>query len=469
MNVERTKFNELVVHNPLMGRNVIGDIAGKINKYIKKIIEQYYLYIPQDKFNYLISNLKDNEHQCRYALGCKKDQIGYSDSQEGYKIYCNCCYICDKKLLTKEEESNVNDKLKSECEHVLPVFSGAAFIGLVDCEHRENFNESSKNNYGWVHNSCNSVKTAFKVDPSILTDIWAILKRPNIDECEWSYDHGKAEKLYNKARNEIMIYNKKLENCIPDCDTGEFERSLLIKKLDKVVEVLNNAPSHVYNGNFIDKFLEEQLNGNCISKLSESLPSSSTTPYQNCKSILEKYIIGLLQLTLYHKYPSNNSPNKKQKTSGDNKQKKDLYDTCFNIIVQRTFNKGIYDCYSYDSSGIIVNLNFNNNTEDGPSSSSGSQFGLNLSKNKNKISKNKISDEEADKAFAELCKTPKIFMDMAKGDEKLALIIANHVSEKVNEQIILLLKKQNKKQTKNQKITYPVIKRIQSDIRFLKN
>jgi hypothetical protein len=181
------------------------------------------------------------------------------------KEKCNCCYICGYKL--DLNNTNKNDELYPECEHILPFFEGASFLGHVSEE------------YAYAHKWCHNKKTQFEGQD----DIWGIIERPyiNIDGTfvPWRLDEDKARKLQSITQNFIKNKYPSLEKCK---DTFNF-----INTLKAVIAKLMEGE----HGDFINQFLNKPL------------------PNNDIKKILNKYISGLYKLMLIKSFNGNEDNN----------------------------------------------------------------------------------------------------------------------------------------------------------------
>jgi len=145
--------------------------------------------------------------------------------QQNRTIKCRCCYICNYEL---PYINNPNDRACNyECDHILPYFSGAAFLG-----------HDSQEEYAYVHATCNTFKK--RGDNN---DIWGwnILERPYTDSTNvvhrWGINWNNAESFYTQAVNNFQ------NNCVGfgQCNEEQLYKSVL----REIIRKLNNANNPV--------------------------------------------------------------------------------------------------------------------------------------------------------------------------------------------------------------------------------
>ena len=153
--------------------------------------------------------------QCEEVLDCTPFNVN-SISQRNKRCYC--CYICNKIITPGQNDKNSLDA-GYECDHIIPFFSGAAFLG-----------HDIREEFAWVHNRCNNVKSRNQNDNNDLWG-WDILRRPYRDQYGhiqlWSLNEGGIKKL----RDEVEKQRKNVEYFKLDdnCDNSEVYTELLNK------------------------------------------------------------------------------------------------------------------------------------------------------------------------------------------------------------------------------------------------
>jgi len=353
-------------NNPQHNRDPGYQRAVVINNFI---VKQLGMIEDRTNFNYLVNEGQGSFKQCESALGCNRSEL---PKELPANKYCKYCFICGYQLF--KNNNYTSDKCKPECEHVLPVYSGAAFIGLYGGNFQ--LNEKSKNNYGWVHNSCNSIKTNLGTNriggiPSLfvnnnkLTDIWSFLIRPTLTS-PWKYEKEDTENIQRVARTQLSSH------CI--INNNNKIDLLIDQKMYEILQILN---SNEVIGNLNGSFLVNDI----LNKIKKET--------YNLTTVFINYIIGLYQLALYHTWTEYQG---------------DLDKICeynnFRICVQYALQP--------------------------PSSSFGKKRRLRFG------NYGYVSKQQADRAFGHLIQLPQIFIKVAHGNRSKAEIIGNYFIKNVN-------------------------------------
>lgn len=223
----REQFNQLARNPVRYNRESLRDTRFKPNR-TTDLYNNLLNYIKQ---NNLDSKRLVHENPCERQLEC-------NPSKNKGNPRCICCYICNRKLPTQQNINFID--LGYECEHIIPYFSGAAFLG-----------HDNKNEFSFAHIRCNIIKSKPPGIQNEFTDLWGwdILKRPYRDSFgnihTWDIDYSNV----NKLREAVDKQRKSIANYVYMSDSCE-QQNFGKEVFDKLKETLNRGSEQTILDNY---------------------------------------------------------------------------------------------------------------------------------------------------------------------------------------------------------------------------
>jgi hypothetical protein len=381
------------------------DLKSNFSDKINELINNQLKIIDQSKFNYIVKN--DSIQQCKDSIhGCGENSlIGYKTNlkfrNDSDYYLCNCCFICGLPLFPTNDgiTKDTSDILYPNCEHILPYFSGAAFIGLYISG--QSLNDTSKKNYGWCHNYCNQGKGTpvskqyLKDDNSNIVDIWKYITRPTVASRRWGFNET-GLRTFSEDLNKFLTpkIEPKIETIIKTISEDELRR--LQTDQDEIRHIINYC---------------NKGSDNLVNKIQEVIGILNTPKYDHLQityneefesiglkygkveeNVLNDYLIGLVQLTIYRYI---------------NPRTYELIDGLYT-------DPDLINCVQYATQG----ANF-------------AEFGK---KRRSRFGLRGVTKQQADRSFAKLIEIPEIFKTIARryGQPDKGGIIADYVMRQVN-------------------------------------
>jgi parvulin-like peptidyl-prolyl isomerase len=238
---------------------------------------------PTDLYYNLINYLNDNgstnmltyNNPCNKILKCNPTTLNRTNDNKR----CWCCYICNRKLPSTNSTGFLDTAY--HCEHIIPFFSGAAFLG-----------HNNPKEFAFAHARCNDKKLQSQNNDDLWG--WDILERPYRDSegtiHKWKINWEGVSNLRTSVDNDRKKNNPKFQYLTGPCN-GDFvftELESILNKgsleqiLEKYCEGLKYlALLHGFNPLHVEQSVPPQQNNNYTTCLNYANGNTSQHGYGN--------------------------------------------------------------------------------------------------------------------------------------------------------------------------------------------